>query len=223
MITVAQTKGNDTLSGDLTIVWDNNTTTGNLIVVLASVGTSENITAINDTDLNTYTKIEDIDQNTTTMQLWYAYNIVGGTTPTITLSVTGGDSYAIAREFSGNFTTDPLDVSISAGYVSNDACFTGYEVTNYANFVEVVYAVTSGTALSFNSSYINNSSHLTAIDDLYMANKFYQVKDTIGTTTSNGISTTLVGATAFKEDNQASKNTKHNKLRPAIFAPGRAR
>lgn len=90
-----------------------NTTNGSLVVVgcMCDSGSTGGITSITCSGMS-FTKIDDALTGDTLFNgsLWYAYNITGATTPTLTVNfgafLIGG---AIIREYSGAMITDPLD------------------------------------------------------------------------------------------------------------------
>lgn len=140
------------------LTWDGNTTSGSTIIVAVCYNNdyAGNVSTIVDSQSNTYTKINDGAVADVNGELWYAYNITGGTTPTITITMTDGfDVCAIAREYSGLLTTDPLDVS-SEGTTSNTTSHTSATTasTNQAN--ELVVAMLAG---SYNSTYTLGSGY----------------------------------------------------------------
>lgn len=95
------------------VTFGSDVTSGNLIVIAIGTGTY-NVNTVTDGLGNTYTLIE--KGNTANMrgELWYAYNITGGSC-TITVDIEGDanfdDIITTAREYSGIDTADPLDQS----------------------------------------------------------------------------------------------------------------
>lgn len=95
------------------------TTTGNLIVVSVSDngGVTGGITSVTDSKGNTYTKIANEQDGSSTLSMWYAKNITGGASHTITIAWNTGlvsQASFTAQEFSGCDTTSPLDRYIGA-------------------------------------------------------------------------------------------------------------
>lgn len=87
-----------------------NTTAGNLIVV--SIKSTAAITSVTDASGNTYYLATSKLATGLDNEIWYAYNIVGGVKPVITVtSSSGGDTLAVvAQEFSGiQSDSNPLD------------------------------------------------------------------------------------------------------------------
>ncbi len=96
------------------------TTSGNLIVVTVSDdgGTLGGITSVTDSKSNTYTKVPNEFDGASTVSVWYAKNITGGASHTITVNYNTSITFAstcVAQEFSGVDTTAPLDVYTSTG------------------------------------------------------------------------------------------------------------
>ena len=109
-----------------TVAWGANTTTGNLIVV-GIYWSSETVTITNITDSqsNTYTLIGSptVDSGQGwSGQVAYAPNIIGGTTPTITVTFSGAitNKNVLALEASGCESASPVD-----GFGSNADGFAG--------------------------------------------------------------------------------------------------
>lgn len=117
---IQQTIGSKTnaVAGNNTSVMAN-TTTGNMMVVgIMCETTTNNVSGITD-GTNVFVKIGlGVRIGSTPgngfISLWYAKNIVGLTTPTITATVTGAGvgSGMVVAEYSGLDTTAPLDKSL---------------------------------------------------------------------------------------------------------------
>jgi hypothetical protein len=111
--------GRTTNGTTVAAVFPGNTTTGNLIVVGVIVNqTTDTISGIADSQGNTYTKIRGRRVATTGAYfctLWYAKNITGGTTPTVTVTSTSAQFNVQAFEISGADTATPLDAQSDAG------------------------------------------------------------------------------------------------------------
>ena len=104
---------NNTNATTIAATWDSNTTTGNLIALYVQwAGTTVTISSITDSQSNTYTLIAaEHPSNRDTAALYYATNITGGTTPTVTVtfSATIGSRRLIIHEASGLATSSPFD------------------------------------------------------------------------------------------------------------------
>lgn len=124
--TLVQTKSTAKTVGSTSSAstWTNNTTTGNFIVVMIYCDslTANSVSGVVDSQTNTYNKIFSTTCNGVvfcTLDVWVAYNITGGTTPTITAShgasqITG----MIHREYAGIPTTAVVDQSVSTPITS---------------------------------------------------------------------------------------------------------
>jgi len=96
---------------DLVLTWGGNTQNGDLIVVMVGVVNTNSVTSITDSQSNTYTKIADGTSDYVRGEIWYAKDITGGTTPSVTIATAESDDVtAIMREYSG-MSADPLDKS----------------------------------------------------------------------------------------------------------------
>jgi hypothetical protein len=99
--------------------WGSNTTTGNLLVVVAYLEWGGGIPAmtIADTSGNTWHQIFETDPDVSDIAVWYAWNCVGGTLPTVTITSTIGSAAIgiMMREYSGiQNSSDPLDKTVNA-------------------------------------------------------------------------------------------------------------
>lgn len=132
----------------ITDTWSSNTTTGNFIVV-SWEGHGATVSSITDSQSNTYTKAGANTAGIYNTEVWYAQNITGGTTPTITLNISSGQpSGIIIKEYSGVITTgNPIDAS--------DFTATGTGTTATTNNITTV---TANTALVATMSTQGNSS-----------------------------------------------------------------
>ncbi|MBS1680443.1 MAG: T9SS type A sorting domain-containing protein [Bacteroidetes bacterium] len=153
-------------------------TTGNLIVVHVSYsGQVKNVSTVTDSKSNSYTKINGPTNwggvNYYRSELWYAYNISGGSNITITVTMSGSTPMTtsadglqfiqiFASEFSGIGTSDPLDQS-SVAITSTRPFNSGSAIINYSN--ELVYgaaiggtmpAITRGSSFTSLSNQNNN-------------------------------------------------------------------
>lgn len=98
-----------------TSAFSSNTTNGNTIICAVVYNNDQSGTAsLSDSESNSWSKIAGGDSGGDTEgELWYAYNITGGASHTITVTFSANyhDSAIICREYSGLTTTDPLDKS----------------------------------------------------------------------------------------------------------------
>jgi len=108
---VQTTKGNGNLVTSYSLTaFGSNTIAGNLIVVSIEVS-SLTVSSVTDNAGNTYQLATSISTSGMDSEIWYAYNIAGGVSPTITVHhPSAGTSAAVAQEFSGiESGSDPLD------------------------------------------------------------------------------------------------------------------
>lgn len=194
------------------ITWDSNTTTGNTIIVIIGVDQSDkDVISVTDSQSNTYTRIHTGagSSNGAEYFMYYAYNITGGTTPTVTVNITAGNSQDIvvlAREYSGLTTTDPLDVNTftsEGSYLqTHTSGTTGSTTTTNQLVVMGMVADAKTPTYSAGSGYSNLSSQ--GGFDLYLSVAI-QDKDITSTGTQSGsFSTTSftkgsVGIATLKE------------------------
>lgn len=128
--------------GSSSVVWPNNTTTGDLIVVavnITNVTTLGTVSAVTDTQGNSYTKalsgtrssslVSVIDQ-----ELWYAANITGGA-GSVTVQHTVDNVAIFANEYTGGWNT--LD-AIGTANGSSTTPNTGTTNTNFGTELLVV-------------------------------------------------------------------------------------
>jgi hypothetical protein len=89
-----------------------NTTTGNLLVAAVSWDPNARTCTVSDgTNSFTSVEVQFNDSNNQVYQLFYAKNITGLTTPTVTASFSGNTDFRriVVMEFSGADTSSPLD------------------------------------------------------------------------------------------------------------------
>lgn len=115
---VQSTTGNAVTSPTVTTAFASATTGTNLIFVVTSddSGLTTSVTAVTDNKSNTYTKILHV-AGTSSMSVWYAKNIAGGSGHTVSVTwneANTGRCAVAAQELSGLDTTAPLDKSTSA-------------------------------------------------------------------------------------------------------------
>lgn len=121
-VRILQTKSTAKKTGSTSSpsTWTYNTTTGSFVVVMiyCDALTANTVSGVTDSQTNTYNKIFSTTCNGSTvyctLDVWVAYNITGGTTPTITAShgasqITG----IIMREYAGVPTTAVVDQYVS--------------------------------------------------------------------------------------------------------------
>jgi hypothetical protein len=151
-------------------------TTGDLVIVHLDYGTTAvHATSVIDNKANTYKKINTITWNGTwSAELWYAYDITGGGTITVTANLSGaaGHNYTqiYTTEYSGIVSTaDPLDQNATAAN-STAAVSSGSKTTTYTN--ELIYGASIGSsgALTTGSGFTNRSTvNQNIIEDMSVA------------------------------------------------------
>lgn len=109
------------------VTWSGNTTTGNFIVLCFGTVTNVTsaITSITDSQSNTYTRAVGSNVSSAAIEIWYAQNITGGVTPTVTVTLTTGRPLVTVTEFSGVALVDALDSVGSAVFSATTAYSVG--------------------------------------------------------------------------------------------------
>jgi len=186
-------------------------TTGDLIIVHLDWGGSAisvNASGVTDSKGNAYHKIT---SSTTTWnggawkaELWYAYNITGGSIITVSATFTGTPSphsQIYISEYSSMLTSsDPFDkVSVGTG-TSGGNISSGFQTTTYAN--ELVYGVTIGSngninpGAGFNSRNTDNGN---VVEDLF-ANGPSSNDTHFTNTAASGVSSWVVQMATFQSN-----------------------
>lgn len=109
--TVTKTNIAGVTSETITITTQN-TTAGNTLILVSSDnwGLVNQISGITDTEGNTWQRAKSISAGGIDGEVWYAYNIAGGTKPTLTITYAHPVQIALVlAEYSGFTTTDPFD------------------------------------------------------------------------------------------------------------------
>ncbi len=222
MISRVQTKTGTGSAPTVNITWNGDTTTGNLIVIAIGTQATSVVSSITDSQSNSYSKV-DGTTNTNDGELWYAENITGGTTPTVTITLTSIlSTAAVMREYSG-IAASALDAHTITTMSNNAKAFsTAASVSAQPNELVVGYISTSTTTPTVDSSFSNlstvsNSVIVGLADRISNAKDSHNVQFTVGSAES-----TVVGVAGFK-DNEIGNGLSINKLRPRTFAPGLAR
>lgn len=129
------------------------TTTGNCLVALASCGNPNSVlNSVTDSQNNIWRKGVLYKGGSAAVAVYYAPNIVGGTTPTVTAtwSITNNNLGMHVYEYSGLDKRNPLDVSAVGQGVDSSVQPTATTGTN-SIADSVVLAVSVGTAGSANT------------------------------------------------------------------------
>lgn len=191
-ITLLQAKSNNAwwYVNVRTITWDNNTTNGSTILVFISTApwdANAVITGIEDSQSNTYIKIDADDAEWRRWEVWYAKNITWWTTPTITIHWDDTSYYDVPvsiREIA-NASVNPLDVYVveaESSYVQNHVSSATSSTSQAYEMVVVWYAGDANSWASL-ASWRSNLSNANW-DDLYsMVASAEKVVDAIGTQT----------------------------------------
>lgn len=189
-LAVVQTKTGATTAITATTVaatWSGNTTSGNLIIV-GLAGGIQHVSSITDSQGNTYTVADTGHFSFSMCEIWYAKNITGGTTPTVTATLASGEPATIhLYEVSGADTTSPLDVHANAsgnGVTANTPTVTSGATSNANDIVFAVGGVFLGAgtdAFSVGAGYTDFTSTNST--------------PTVGITVSSGAEDKIVSAT----------------------------
>lgn len=152
-IVLVHTIGNTSTFASTSLAWGANTTTGNLIIVACgNTGSINNVTSVTDSQSNTYTQVfSSSPTGSDDFEFWYAKNITGGTTPTITIAYSSSSSFntAVAREYSGLDTSSPLDVNNGAAIDIFQATCTSNSVTTTSANELIVGACMTNSSVTF--------------------------------------------------------------------------
>jgi len=210
------------------------TTTGNCIIVAVCDDSNTNtaITSVTDSYSNTYTKITGANiSNVVSITVYYAMNITGGASHTITVTYNNAvmnNSAMVAQEFSGIDTTNALDATAestgSSRYTSSGA--TGattypYElVFGAVGYLSSLPSAQAGTGFfGFVSSEVTNAC--CAVERAFngvLGSTSTATFDMSSTTTYVCVCVTFRANGSFDIDKKLVKN-----IRPSTFAPGIAR
>lgn len=175
--------------------WGGNTTTGNTIIVMVGTNGSSNfVSSITDSQSNTYSKAgsDSTAGGAGEIEIWYAKNITGGTTPTLTVNMntTNGTSF-IAREYSGLDTTAPFDKFSGSGANSSAASSGATATTTQASELvvgAVFVSISSGSDTVSAGSGYGNLGHETSNGSFQSAMEDKTVSSTGAQTATFGLS-----------------------------------
>lgn len=215
----------DTTGGtSTTFTWNNNTTAGSLIFI-AFATNSGVITSITDSVSNTYIQIN-TSLNGSRLYGYYAKNTNPGTTPTITLTYAAGNNIvAIAREYGGLNSTNPLDVSsihtdtavspVTSGTTTKVTINPSELVIGYSVANSSIESYSAGTGFGNLTTVTDSSTNTMAIEDQTVTTIAAQA----ATFNTNGSNSYVTGVAVFVP----VLRLKTVNLRPHIFSPGLAR
>lgn len=159
-ISLVQTAAGGVSSGtSAPATWGSNTTTGNLIAVVIAHAAGA-VSSISDSQSNTYVQI-----NTQTvssayvLDMWYAKNITGGTTPTVTAHLASSiQANIIVREYSGLDTSAPLDQNTINNGIGGTASSGNTSTTTQANELLIGGLTSLAGTITVGSGYGNLTS-----------------------------------------------------------------
>lgn len=222
--TIAQTVGGTyTASASSTTISMGNVTQGNMILVVVCSNTQA-VTTITDTLGNTYSLV-DKQSSGADMELWYAPNITGGATPTITVKVVSASAIScLAREYSGPRISNPLDQHVAAHGTSANLDSGASKVTDTPYQLVIGWGgiqagnptYTAGGSFGNLSTQQGVSQSIScAIEDQIVTTTGTQdatMTSSLSTNWSCGVATFATGSNFYAV-----------KLRPHIFSPGIAR
>lgn len=138
------------------LAFNSTTTAGSLVVVGVRIGANGRTITVSDAQGNTYsqagTTIDDAqgDDNA----IFYAPNIVGGTTDTVTIAISGAAAtirFAI-HEYSGAATTSPLDQTAGQAYATTTTPDSGNVTTTQDNELLFGWLVDGNTVADITSA-----------------------------------------------------------------------
>lgn len=222
MISRVQTKTGTGSAPTVNITWNGNTTTGNLIVIAIGTQTTSVVVSITDSQSNSYSKV-DGTTNSNDGELWYAENITGGTTPTVTITLTSIlSTAAVMREYTG-IAASALDVHTIRTGTNFAQAFSGPTSTStQPNQLVVGYISTTTTTPTVDSRFSNLSTASNSVivglaDRIVNSIDCHDVIFTVGSA-----ETYVVGVAGFKDATVGNEIT-IKKLRPRVFSPGLAR
>lgn len=191
---IAFVKGGDgsgVASGTATTSSIGTTTTGNLMVVCcaSNSATSNDFSSVTDNKSNTYTRAKSQPGNATDVEIWYAANITGGASHTVTATTTNGfrNVALVAQEYSGAATTTPLDQTAGATGTSATPSSGATATTTQAD--EMVFGalvVEASDAISLGSGFSNLGTN-TGIASLRPAAESMIISSTGAQTATFGI------------------------------------
>lgn len=216
-----QSKTGSGTAPSVAVTWNSNTTTGNLIVLCISAGSASTVVSITDSQSNTYTKVDSLIGSVSDAEFWYAKNITGGTTPTVTITLLSILNVTVVMEEWNGPTSDPLDVhTIAEG--SSTALDSGLtSISTQGKNLILGWGMSENTsAVTVGNTYSNlvqsNVNQTTAIESKISSG----VEAHFATFTAT-LNAWVCGVAVFKLNPDSGIIT--SKLRPRPFAPGIAR
>lgn len=232
-----QNTGNNTTSDTANVginaAFGSNTTAGSTIIVGCISGSSSAVTCT-DAQGNTYIPLETTagywgGNGTNKLYVWYATNIIGGTTNAITVKKTLGATVLnfTANEYSGVDIYQTFDKTAHAGATgfgipaSGNTAFTHWD----AELVVGVQANTSGTVETLGSGYGNLQQQQNASGAVAMQDKTQSARQV--QSSSFGTSAGNWSAGVYTFPSSPAKLDRNilmdHGIRPYPFSPGMAR
>ncbi len=147
---VQSTTGNSATTPTTTTAFAGSTVTGNAIIVGVgddSAGTTT-VLGVTDNKGNTYTRAGAVGANASSVQLWYAQNVTGGASHTVSVAwdeAATGRVSVIVQEFSGLATTGMFD-QVSTAATGTGTTATGGTTPTTTQADELVVMVSSHAA-----------------------------------------------------------------------------
>lgn len=108
-------------ASSLAVTFGSNTTSGNMIIAVMSTSNTMGIMNVTDTNNNVYNKVIRRAQGSAApnLEIWIAFNITGGVTPTVTSFNNLSQTYLMSiTEVTGVDTVAPLDLVYAAPQVT---------------------------------------------------------------------------------------------------------
>lgn len=183
-------------SGTVNVTFASSTTSGNFIVVgILIEDNSSTVSSVSDNKGNTYsasTSISSAWKSTRRIQIYHAYNISGGSSHQITVTISGGSTRvnALIHEYSKIRTSsDPLDVT-SSGTPADDPT-SGSASTTQNNDLVFGFIACDGGAPTEGSGFTGRSDYVfneyTASEDKVLVTAGSTAADWTTVSTSTGI------------------------------------
>lgn len=198
----------DTASNSIAATWGGNTATGNLSVLgVAWTGSGINVSSVTDSQGNTYQSARAKTAASSGIdyyQIWYAENITGGTTPTVTVNFSGSATFRRIgmHEVSGLATSGSLDQTNAGTATSGTTVNPGNVTTTVAD----EYLFAGGTCFN-NETFTqgtNWNARTTPATDTFTQDRIVSSTGTYATSFTDSLSAEWVAqAATFKAPDAA--------------------
>jgi hypothetical protein len=142
--------------------FNSNTSSGNLIVAIYEGGANRAVTSVTDSQSNSYVKAIAQGGTATPAEIWYALNIVGGTTPTVTVTIASACTFNVVEiyEFSGILSSAAADGAGSSAGGSSVSPASGNFTTANANDLIISGMQCANTSTAGTSGWnVESTSH----------------------------------------------------------------